>query len=116
MKKIYRVKKQDDFQYILRKGNSFANRELVLYYLKNPEQKHFRIGISVGKKIGNAVVRNQIKRYIRQAIHELEETIDPRIDFIIIARMPTKNMSFFQIKKSISHLLYKQRLFIKKTK
>lgn len=114
MKKIYRIKKQDEFQKVLKKGNSFANRELVIYYMKNTEQAHFRIGISVGKKVGNAVMRNQIKRYIRQAVLELKDDIDPTIDFVIIARNPTKQMNFFMIKKSLQHLLYKQRLFIKK--
>jgi len=113
MKKTYRVKKQTEFQHILKKGNSFANRELVIYYLKNDDQTHFRIGISVGKKIGNAVMRNQIKRYIRQAVLELKSEINPKIDFIIIARNPTKTMDFFSIKKSLQHLLYKQKLLKK---
>lgn len=114
MKKIYRIKKQNEFQQVLKKGNSFANRELVIYYVKDNAQSHFRIGISVGKKIGNAVMRNKIKRYIRQATLELKEEIIPSIDFVIIARNPTKQMDFFAIKKSLQHLLYKQQLLIKK--
>lgn len=114
MKKTYRIKKQDEFQRVLKKGNSFANRELVIYYVKNNDQLHFRIGISVGKKIGNAVMRNKIKRYIRQATFELKDEINPTVDFVIIARNPTKQMDFFAIKKSLQHLLYKQHLLINK--
>lgn len=115
MKKANRIKKNDEFQYIFKHGKSFANRQLVIYYAENPEQEHFRIGLSVGKKIGNAIVRNQIKRYLRQAFHELEQDIRQDIDIIIIARQPTKDLGFHEIKKSLSHLLYKQRL-LKKNK
>lgn len=112
LKKTYRVKKNTEFQDILRTGKSFANRELVIYYKEKPSQEHFRIGISVGKKIGNAVIRNKIKRHIRQAIHELEDDIIHTIDLIIIARKPAVHMNTAQMKKSLTHLLRKQRLFI----
>ncbi|TQS76350.1 ribonuclease P protein component [Ornithinibacillus gellani] len=114
MKKGYRIKDNKEFQLLFKKGKSFANRQLVIYYMKNEELEHFRIGLSVGKKIGNAVTRNQIKRYLRQAFHELEEQIKPGHDIIIIARQPTKDMGFHEMKKSLIHLLSKQKLFIRK--
>lgn len=110
MKKEYRVKDNNDFQTIFKRGKSFANRQLVIYYMKKKDQEHFRVGLSVGKKIGNAVLRNRIKRYLRQAFHELEKDIDSSLDIIIIARQPTKDMSFFEVKKSLTHLLSKERL------
>jgi len=110
MKKAYRVKKNSEFQEILKTGKSFANRELVIYYKEKPLQTHFRIGISVGKKIGNAVTRNRIKRYIRQSFILLEEKVIPELDIIIIARKPAVDMDCKQIKGSIIHLLRKQNL------
>lgn len=111
MKKEYRVKDNKEFQVIFKKGKSFANRQLVIYYMEKENQEHFRIGLSVGKKIGNAVVRNRIKRYLRQAFHELEKDILPTYDMIIIARQPTKDLSFYEMKKSLTHLLSKEKLF-----
>jgi ribonuclease P protein component len=113
MKKAFRVKDNKEFQLIFKKGKSFANRQLVIYYMKKTDQQHFRIGLSVGKKIGNAVVRNQIKRYLRQAFHELEDRVLPMYDIIIIARQPTKDMEFSEIKKSLIHLLSKEKLLKK---
>ncbi|WP_047981899.1 ribonuclease P protein component [Ornithinibacillus contaminans] len=113
MKKAFRVKDNKEFQLIFKKGKSFANRQLVIYYMKKPEQEHFRIGLSVGKKIGNAVVRNRIKRCLRQAFHELEAKIEPDYDIIIIARQPTKDMEFSEMKKSLQHVLSKQGLLKK---
>ncbi|GAB4072022.1 ribonuclease P protein component [Barrientosiimonas marina] len=114
MKKRYRVKNNREFQYVFRQGKSFANRQLVVYYLDKPDQAHFRIGVSVGKKIGNAVTRNQIKRYLRQAFIELEDHVKPCYDVIIIARQPTKQMNFHQVKQSLLHLLRKKQLLVKK--
>ena len=114
MKKEFRVKDNKEFQGIFKKGKSFANRQLVIYYMKKENQDHFRVGLSVSKKIGNAVVRNRIKRYIRQAFHELENDIKPTYDFIIIARQPTKDLEFFEVKKSLTHLLSKERLLNKR--
>ncbi|MFG6113610.1 ribonuclease P protein component [Halobacillus sp. MO56] len=116
MKKAYRIKKNEEFQQVFKKGKSFANRQLVIYYLKKEDQNHFRIGLSVSKRIGVAVVRNQIKRYLRQAFHELEDNIDPRYDLIIIARKPTKDMDFHQMKKSLTHVLSKSKLLSKDNK
>lgn len=116
MKKKIRIKDNDEFQQIFKKGKSFANRQLVIYFLNESEeneQVHFRVGLSVGKKIGNAVTRNRIKRYLRQSFRELEDKILPTLNIIIIARQPTKDMGYLEIKKSLNHLLSRQRLFTK---
>ncbi|GEM02136.1 ribonuclease P protein component [Halolactibacillus halophilus] len=110
MKKAYRLKSNDDFQQVFKRGTSFANRQLVLYYLPKQDQTHFRMGLSVSKKVGNAVVRNRIKRYLRQAFHELDAEIKQAHDFVIIARVPTKDLDFYEIKKSLTHVLFKSKL------
>lgn len=105
MRKAYRIKKEAEFQRVFKQGKSFANRQLVLYVYPKTEQVHFRVGLSVGKKIGSAVVRNQVKRYLRQALYELENFIDPDIDFILIARQDILNKDFHEIKQSIIHVM-----------
>ncbi|WP_152657454.1 ribonuclease P protein component [Oceanobacillus sp. CFH 90083] len=111
MKKQFRIKKNEEFQATFKNGNSFANRQLVIYYRKKEGQKHFRIGLSVGKKIGNAVVRNRIKRLLRASFQALEQDIKPCYDIVIIARNQTKTMDYEMMKRSLSHLLYKEKLF-----
>lgn len=110
MRKKNRIKKNEEFQQILNEGKSFANWQLVIYYIKNDKQDHFRAGISVGKRIGNAVTRNRIKRYLRQCFLDYEHRIDRSVNMIVIARKPTKDMNFHEIKKSFTHLLKKQHL------
>ena len=70
MKKELRVKKSTEFETIIKKRKSVANREFVLYWNPN-DLEHMRIGLSVGKKIGNAVARNKTKRQVRMMVHEL---------------------------------------------
>ncbi|MDQ1000014.1 ribonuclease P protein component [Neobacillus niacini] len=111
MKKELRVKKNKEFQEAFQKGKSFANRQFVVYSLKKEDQEDFRIGLSVSKKIGNAVTRNQIKRYIRQAIFELSDQIVPGNDYVIIARKPAADMDFFEVKKSLTHVFKVGKVF-----
>ncbi len=111
LKKEYRVKKNKEIQEAFKKGKSFANRQFVVYSLEKPGQEHFRIGLSVSKKIGNAVMRNQIKRYIRQAFHEMENDLDNHFDYIIIARKPVADMGFHDIKKSLIHVLKLSKVY-----
>ena len=69
MKKEYRVKKNEDFSRIIKRKQSMANRTFIIYYLKN-DIGHARIGISVSKKLGKAVIRNKIKRQVRMIVKE----------------------------------------------
>ncbi|MEH7084828.1 ribonuclease P protein component [Neobacillus drentensis] len=105
MKKELRIKKNKEFQTAFQKGQSFANRQFVVYSLPKEGQDHFRIGLSVSKKIGNAVTRNRIKRYVRQSILELNEQLAIGNDYVIIARKPAADMDFFEVKKSLTHVL-----------
>lgn len=107
MEKKYRIKKNDEFQKVFTKGKSFANRQFVVYELDKPGQDHFRIGLSVSKKIGNAVIRNKVKRSIRQAFFELKEGIEPNKDYVVIARKPASDMNVSEVKKSLIHVLKK---------
>lgn len=105
MNKRQRIKKNEEFQKVFKKGKSFANRQFVVYCLKKDDQKAFRIGLSVGKKVGKAVTRNQIKRYIRQTFLELKDGVRQDMDYVIIARNPAATLNFHETKKSLEHVL-----------
>ncbi|WP_379970844.1 ribonuclease P protein component [Ectobacillus sp. sgz5001026] len=107
MKKKNRIKKNEEFQKVFKLGVSNANRQFVMYSLHKPGQEHFRIGLSVSKKLGNAVVRNKTKRMIRQVFTEYKDCIDSEKDFVIIARKPCVEMTYEQFKSSLSHVLRK---------
>lgn len=102
MKKKYRIKKNEEFQQVFQKGHSMANRQFVIYVLDRPEQPYFRIGLSVSKKIGKAVVRNRVKRYIRQTFLELRDQVATAKDYVIIARRPVSEMNYAEVKKKLN--------------
>ncbi len=105
MNKRQRVKKNAEFQKVFKHGKSFANRQFVLYFLPKEGQEEFRIGLSVSKKVGNAVVRNRIKRYIRQSFLEMKDEVNPNMDYVIIARNQAASLDFHDSKKSLQHVL-----------
>ncbi|WP_257351705.1 ribonuclease P protein component [Pseudalkalibacillus decolorationis] len=110
MTKNHRIKKNKEFQEVFRNGVSFANRQFVVYYMEKSEQTYFRLGLSVSKKIGNAVTRNRIKRYVREVFHELEDEIKTSYDYVIIARKPTSSMNFHEVKSSLMHVMKRSKL------
>lgn len=109
MKKSYRVKSEKDFQAIFSKGKSCANRKFVVYRLEK-EQPHYRLGLSVSKKLGNAVTRNLIKRRLRHIVMELDSGLRHQ-DFVIIARKGVEKLSYQDMKSNLIHVLKIAELF-----
>ncbi|MDQ0257563.1 ribonuclease P protein component [Evansella vedderi] len=111
MRKENRLKKNEEFQVVFHRGSSVANRQFVVYHLKKEDQEHTRIGLSVSKKLGNAVTRNKIKRLMREAIREFLPKLKGNQDIVIIARKPVIEMDLTQIKSSLNHVINKAGIF-----
>ena len=110
MKKRFRVKKEKDFNAIFKEGKSFANRKFVIYRLENNEQ-HFRVGLSVSKKLGNAVIRNQIKRRIRHILIEHKNQLVENVDFVVIARKGVEILDYAEMEKNLLHVLKLSKIY-----
>lgn len=115
MKKEYRIKKSEDFDNIIKKKKSFANRQFVVYYNENKDINHFRLGISVSKKLGKAHARNKLKRYVRECFNKRKEILK-NYDIIIIVRQGAVNINFSEFDSSINHILTKTKLYKGKRK
>ena len=105
MKKENRVKKNEDFSKIIGRKNSVANKSFIVYSAQN-EMNHARLGISVSKKLGNAVIRNKIKRQIRSMADEIVD-LNLTNDYIIIARKDYLLYNYEDNKKSLEKLMIK---------
>jgi len=79
-----------DFLTLYKKGRYVISKVAVVYYRKN-KLPYNRLGITAGKKVGNAVCRNRAKRIIRQAYRENELNMPIGYDFVIVARSSTGN-------------------------
>ena len=105
MKKEYRVKKNEDFSYIIKHKQSWANRSFIIYYVKN-DLNHARIGISVSKKLGKAVIRNKIKRQVRMIVQQTINFND-NYDYIVIVRNKYLDLDFISNLNELKYLYKK---------
>lgn len=111
MKKKYRVKKSSEIENIIKNRQSSGNKYFNVYKKIN-ETKYFRYAISVGKKIGNAVNRNRVKRQIRSIIDEIS-VIDQSLDVFIVCKQTINDIDFKEMKKQLIYLFKKNNIEIK---
>ena len=102
MKKKYIVKSHQDFNAIIKTGKKVNGKYFVIYYKEN-NINHSRFGISVGKKLGNAVFRNLYKRRIKDIISK--NNFNNSTDYVIILRTATLDISYDLMKESLISLL-----------
>ena len=69
-----------------REGRSHASAYLVVYAFPRAGAEGPRLGVSVGRKLGGAVQRNRVKRYLREAFWGCAQGLDEGYDFVIVAR------------------------------
>lgn len=99
------LKKDKEFRYIYKKGKSFANKNLVIYYIKN-NTKDLKIGISISKKVGKAVIRNRLRRLIKENLRNMN-SIKTGYTIIFLSRIGSQDINYNQMKGSIEHILKK---------
>lgn len=85
MKYTAKIKDNKDFVTLYKKGKYTAGKYVTIYYKKN-KSGLTRLGITTGKKIGNAVVRSRCRRIIRAAYSACEDIFPKGYDYIITAR------------------------------
>ena len=104
MKIINRIKATDDFATTIKKGKAQRNQSFVIHYRTN-EFQYTRVGISVSSKLGNAVVRNHIKRQVRSMCDELIDYEKQHTDIVIVVKQGFLNRTFDDNKTSLEQLL-----------
>ena len=106
MKKVNIIKESKDFETIIHKGKFIRNKYYILYYLRNDNNKYYRFGISVGKKISNkAVIRNKLKRRLKTIIDNHKNFYQNNQDYIIIMKKACANLKYQEIQKELVSLI-----------
>jgi len=106
MKKKNIVKSKILFNEIIQKGKRNANKYFVLCSVSKKEINN-NFGIAVGTKVGNAVVRNKIKRQIRNIVDNNYKLFPNYHNYIIICKKEILNLSFWEMEKELLKLLNK---------
>jgi len=113
VKRCYSLKRNKEFRHVYRKGQSKAARQLVLVYAKagkKPKQPPVHVGFSVSKKLGNSVVRNRVKRRLRESFGPMIPCVKDGYNLIFIAREPVVGEKFTAIQSVMRSLLRRANL------
>jgi ribonuclease P protein component len=98
-----RVRLRGEFERVRKNGAGARGRILALYECPNGSPRR-RLGIAVSKAVGNAVVRNRVKRLIREAFRTGRTTLAAGVDILVVARAPASDATFAQIARELSDL------------
>lgn len=106
-----RLKSNRRFQKVYSNGRSFPEACVVLHVLKEPEEpSELQIGFSVSKKLGNAVVRNRVKRRLRAAVYPYLNTLPRGYLLVFVARRKAAEAQFCDLERSVKKVLHSARL------
>lgn len=111
--RLLTLKKNKEFSFVYRKGNSRASRILVATVAKS-KYGGIRAGFSVSKKIGNAVTRNKIRRRLKEALRSYLPKLEGNYCVIFVARKGIEDALFSVVLKDMGFLLKKHGLFAEK--
>lgn len=106
MKKINIVSSNIEFNEIIKSCSFVKNKYFVIYYRKN-ELNRYRFGISVPKKVCNAVNRNKLKRQVRNILDNCKKLYSNDKDYIIIIRRSCLDESYQILETNLQELLKK---------
>src|SRR5699024_3264048 len=104
MDKRYRLRNNREFKKVFDNGKNFWNRNLILYRKKN-DLDRTRLGITITRKFGNAVVRNRVRRRLNEIYRLNLYRINDGYDLVIIPKKNAVDLSYEELKSALEHIL-----------
>ena len=103
MKKTVSLKQNHLFRRAYNKGKSAADGDLALYVRRNGRQSN-RLGLTVSTKVGHAVVRNRVRRRLREIYRLNEDKLISGVDVVVVARVRSAGRRYYHLERSFLKL------------
>ena len=95
-----RLKRRCEFQKVFQGGRKSVRPFLVVHALQRNDPESTRLGLTVSRRVGNAVVRNRVKRLVRETFRHARPELPPGFDLVIVARSPAARASLQQLQEN----------------
>lgn len=109
MKRAVTLKENYEFRRLYQKGASAVGGGMVLYCRKN-RLGHNRLGVTVSVKLGHAVVRNRVRRRLREIYRLQEDKLLPGYDIVVVARVRAVHSKYAVLERDFLRLAKKLQL------
>ena len=104
------LKRRNEFQRVYHAGKSYAGRYLILYVFQNKEGQKDLVGFAAGKKLGCAVVRNRVKRILREAYRQNQLKLRPGVTLLLVGRKSCVKAKSQEAVQEFSKLMERAKL------
>jgi ribonuclease P protein component len=94
---------------VRRSGHSWAHPLLILFAARS-ESGTTRIGITVGRQVGGAVVRNRVRRRISESVRKRHEGLPVGWDLVFVARAASAEAGYWELAAAVEALLVRAGL------
>lgn len=112
MKETYTVKENYEFRRMYAKGRSGVSSCLVVYFRPN-RRGHNRLGVTVSTKLGGAVVRNRVRRRLREIFRLAQPRMKQGYDVILVARNRAASADYHELERAFRRTCEKLELWEK---
>lgn len=92
------------FNVVYKSGKSVVTKLMVMYYVRNNLETN-RVGYSVSKKVGKSVIRNRVKRLMKEAYRLNFSSKKIGYDIVFIARVRMNSSTYVETEKTMKYLL-----------
>jgi ribonuclease P protein component len=111
MQQRFRLRAGEDFKRLRREGRAYHHRWMTLSVAHNGLDYN-RYGFITSKTLGKAVIRNRVRRLLREAVRGIHPRLQSGYDIVIIARRPLVGQLFIDVQRIVNELLHQSGIIV----